>query len=49
MFFIVPAVLSIIPALKKVVYALKIFPFVTEFAFKRDGLKAIFNSYDFIG
>jgi hypothetical protein len=44
MLVIVPAVLSIVPALKNVECPLNIFPLVTELAFMRDGLKTTFNS-----
>jgi hypothetical protein len=46
---IVPAVLLMVPALKNVVYPLKIFPSVTEFACSNVGLNDTLNSYDFIG
>jgi hypothetical protein len=45
---IVPAVLLMVPALKNVVYPLKIVPSVTEFAKRSEGLYEIRNSYDLI-
>ena len=48
MLLMVPAELSIVPALKYVVYPSKIVPFETEFTFNSEGVNPIRNSNDFI-
>jgi len=49
MFFMVPAVLSMVPALKYVGFDLKIVPWVTAFAERRLGLRRTRNSKAFMG